>query len=607
MEGGRSPRVKVMGKVIKFGRRQFFILSGGLTAAAAGASPILVPKAFAQSGAVPEFGMMERFTLDMGFRAPRGGPVTTLKDGTLLWVTTDPEAPYLSKSMYSISRLAMRRSIDGGKSWSAAQILQRGSKTFSVMSFALRQTQTGALVHVFTRSSGYDYETGLPEKSLRETYYQRSLDDGKTWTTAEKMPTGERYQGDILSMELLRDGRIVYPFCFLTNVSSQFAVSAMYSDDDGRTWMRSTSILRTGGGGFESGASEPTVAELPNGKLWMLIRAQTGFLWESFSEDRGTTWSTATESKFPSSNAPASMLRLKSGEIAVAWNPHVDSNYARQSLVIGLTDDGKKLKGLREFDFTDFTDDPAASIPHVTYPFLTETKEGNIAVSYNKGNWSRHNRPTLARINRSWILEKKDTVDLKVGRTGWHTIDPGPKREAAIEKYILENDKLWLEITQNPNNKNTTGIVRNIPLVQEGEIKFTVQSTKADGYLILGDSLLSPRNPDEGCLRIRFSEGKIYLAAGKEERLQNDRKTTQYTYLLHRVKEETEYPKPYGSGDELSISVKYQGGAQNAQVSVNGGPAVDLKISKILGLNYVALLAANGGNIRLHSIKTNLR
>ncbi len=599
-----------MSKDNKFGRREFLVLSGGLTAAVAGSGLIGATDVMAHSGAVPEMGLMERFTLDLGHHASRGGPIGALNDGSLLWVTTEPEAPYLSKSMWQISRLTMRRSTDGGKTWGDGQVLVQGTKEYSLLSHNMRQSANGTLFHIYVRYSGYDYETGTPEKSLSEVFFNRSTDNGKTWGPAQKMPTGERYQGDILSMEQLRDGRIVYPFCFLTSVQSQFAVSAMYSDDDGKTWKRSPSVLRTGGGGFESGASEPTLVELPNGKLWMLIRAQTGYLWESFSNDKGHTWSPATESKFPSSNAPASMLRLKSGEIAVAWNNHVESNYARQSLVIGLTNDGKTLKGLREFDFTDFTDDPAASVPHVTYPFLTETKDGNIAISYNKGNWSRHNRPTLARINRSWILEKKDVVNFDDGRTGWHTIDPGPKRAAAIEKYLLENDKLWLEISQNPNNpdkKAATGIVRNIPLVQEGEIKLTIQSESADGYVLFGESLIQPRNTDEAVLRIRVASGKVFLAAGEEERLQNDRKTTKYTYILHRVKTETEYPKAITAGEELNVSIKYQGAAQKAIVSINGGPAVELKTSKVFGLTYVGLLASNGGKIRLHTINTTLK
>jgi sialidase-1 len=589
----------------KLGRRDFFVLSGGLTAVAAGALNFVSPTSAHAS--VPVDGLMERFTLDLGHRASRGGPVAALKDGSLIWITTEPEAPYLAKSMWSISRLAMRRSTDRGRSWSMPTVLQQGTKEYSLLSHTVRQSASGAVLHIFVRYSGYDYETGTPEKSLCEVFIQRSNDNGRTWSEAKKLVTGERYHGDILSMEQLRDGRLVYPFCFLTNVKSQFAVSAMYSDDDGKTWKRSPSVLRTGGAGFESGASEPTLIELPDGKLWMLIRAQTGFLWESFSTDRGQTWTPAAPSILPSSNAPATALRLKNGDIAVAWNNHVDSNYARQSLVIGLTRDGKTFKGLREIDFTDFTDDPAASVPHVTYSYLTETREGNLAVSYNKGNWSRHNRPTLARINKDWILAKQDIADFQDGRTGWHTIDPGPKLAAAVERYVLPDDKLWLEIEAHARNKETTGIIRNIPMVADGEIQLTVQATKPEAFILFGNSLLSPRNANEGCLRIRLAGDKIYLAAGKAETTQNNRRTTEYHFLSHRIKDEVSYPNALKANEVLNISVRYQASTSKAAISINGGAPVELTTGKILGLTFVGLLVANGGQIRVQSMKTILK
>src|SRR5690606_26988460 len=396
-------------------------------------------------------------------------------------------------------------------------------------------------------------------------------------------------------------------FCFLTNVRSQFAVSAMYSDDDGKTWKRSESILRTGGGGFESGASEPTVVELLDGRLWMLIRAQTGFLWQSFSTDRGATWSPAEESILPSSNSPATMLRLKSGEIAVAWNAHVHSNYARQSLVVGLTRDGKTFRGLREIDFTDFTSDPKASIPHVTYSYLTETKEGDLAISYNKGNWSRHNRPTFARVSRSWILEKNDIADLRDGRTGWHTIDPGPSAAAATEKYVLDGDTLWLEIVQHAKNKNPTGIIRNIPLVMVGEVRVKGQADKADAYLLFGNSLLSPRDPNEGVLRLRFSNGKVFVAAGKGTRQQNNRKTTKFNYLSQQIGREAEYPAAFKPGETMDVSVKYNAATSTAAVSVNGRETIELKTDELIGLAFLGLLVANGGRMRFAEARTVLK
>ena len=587
----------------KLGRRDFLAASGGLAGLVVGSAALVQPPSAQAS--VPVFGEMERFTLDLGHRASRSGPIAALKNGNLLWVTTEPEAPYLSKSMWSISRIAMRRSTDGGKSWGGPQILQQGTKEYSLLSHNIRLTAAGTLLHNFVRYSGYDYETGTPEKSLSEVFIQRSSDEGKTWSKAEKMPTGERYQGDVLSMEQLRDGRLIYPFCFLTNVKSQFAVSVMYSDDDGKNWKRSASVLRTGGGGFESGASEPTVVELPDGKLWMLIRAQTGFLWESFSTDRGVTWSHAVESILPSSNAPATALRLRRGAIAVSWNNHTHSNYARQCLLLGLTKDGKTFQGLRELDFTDFTDDPDASVPHVTYSYLTETKDGDLAVSFNKGNWSRHNRPTFARVSRAWILSKDVTADLRDGRTGWHTIDPGPSAAAAVERYVLEkDDSMWLEIEQHPKNKNATGIVRNIPLLSDGEVRIKLQTGRSDGYILLGSTLLSPRDPNDACVRLRFSGDKVYLAAGTPDRQQNNRRTTEFFYLAHRIGEEKLYPASFKPGETLNISVRYNAASATARISINNGESLELKTSKVFGLTFMGLLVANGGQMRIHSVRT---
>ncbi len=589
----------------KIGRRGFLVASGGLAGLAFGAAQLAHPAPVKAS--VPVFGKMERFTLDLGHRATRSGPIGVMKNGDLLWVTTEPEAPYLSESMWSISRLVVRRSSDGGKTWGEGRVLQQGTKEYSLLSHNIRQTAAGTILHNFVRYSGYDYETGTPEKSLSEVFIQRSEDGGKTWSDAVKMPTGERYQGDILSMEQLRDGRIVYPFCFLTNVRSQFAVSVLYSDDDGKNWKRSESVLRTGGGGFESGASEPTLVELPDGRLWMLIRAQTGFLWQSFSTDRGATWSPAEESILPSSNSPATMLRLKSGEIAVAWNAHVHSNYARQSLVVGLTRDGKTFRGLREVDFTDFTSDPKASIPHVTYSYLAETKEGDLAISYNKGNWSRHNRPTFARVSLSWILEKNDIADLRDGRTGWHTIDPGKEAAAATEKYVLQGDTLWLEIYQHRLNKNPTGIVRNIPLVADGEVRVKVQADKPDAYVLFGNSLLSPRDPDEGVVRVRISNGKAFVAAGKGTRQQNNRRTTEFNYLSQRIGKESEYPVAFKPGETMEIAVRYNAAASTADISINGHESVRVKTDKIFGLTFLGLHVANGGRLRFAEARTTLK
>ncbi|HTM51204.1 MAG TPA: sialidase family protein [Bryobacteraceae bacterium] len=558
----------------------------------------------------------ERVSLDLGHRGSRGGPVATLPDGAMLWVCTEPEAPYLAREMWPISRLTMRRSRDGGRSWSDPQVIVRGTRDYSVLSHALRLTRRGTLVHIYVRYSGYDYETASPAKSLCEAFCQRSSDGGRTWSAPEKLPAGERYIGDVLSIEQTRTGRLVYPFAFLTSTRGQFAVSVLYSDDDGRSWTRSKSVLEAGGSGFESGASEPTVVELADGRMLMLIRAQSGFLWRSFSTDQGKTWSAAEPSRLPASNSPATALRLRSGKIAVAWNLQVDGNYARQCLVLGITADGEEFECLRELDGTDFPDHAAEPVQHTTYAYLTERPDGWIAVSYNKGTWMRHNRPSLALAADDWLHASSETIDFSDGRTGWRSINPGPNHLAAVERYAAPGDDApgaSLELEQQKGIQAPAGISRNIPLVRDGEVRIALTVVRPEACILLNDTLLTPGRIDEACLRIRFaSEGGVFLAAGQPSRRERDRRTTKYSYLSQAIGPETKYPAGFAAGRRMLLTVRYHAASQTAQIAIGEGPALELpalelKTGRILGLSYLGLAAASGGVLRVRSIQIRRR
>jgi predicted neuraminidase len=551
---------------------------------------------------------VERQTLDLGHLGSRGGPIATLPDGTMLWITTGPEAPYTIKAMWPISRLTLRRSTDGGKSWGEARDLLHGTKDYALLSHCLKRSASGALVHIFVRYGGYDHKTGSAANSLCEAFVHRSLDDGKTWTDPVRLETGERYIGDVLSLEQLHDGRLVYPFAYLTETKAQFACSALYSDDDGLTWKRSPSKLEAGGGGFESGASEPTVVELPDGRLWMLIRAQTGYLWESYSTDRGENWSPAKPSCLPSSNAPATALRLHNGDIAVAWNNHVQSNYARQSLVVALTRDGRSFRAMREIDYTDYPDNDDERALHVTYPYLTETRDGRIAISYNKGNWMRHNRPAFARVSPQWLQVRSETVDFRNGRVGWHTVNPGPKHSAAVERYTTdpESGRLSLEIEQARDQSNPAGIVRNLPMIADGEVKVTAQLLRSEAYLLFGDTLLNPQDVSECCVRVRLTNEQAFVAAGTPQKRENNRRSTEFHYSSHSIRNETPYPAPLKAGETLVISVKYQAAQRKAHIRINDGPTTEVTTGEILGLSYIGLFAGKGGALRILSIRTDL-
>src|SRR4029077_20656828 len=129
------------------------------------------------------------------------------------------------------------------------------------------------------------------------------------------------------------------------------------------------------------------------------------------STNQGASWDPARPSRFPSSNAPGTFLRLSTGEVVLAWNNHVESVYARQSLVLAGTRDGKTFYGFREIDHTDFFADRDLLRTHVTYPYLCEAPDGYLLISYNHGLWAKGDRARLARVEPGWLEQKHEFDD----------------------------------------------------------------------------------------------------------------------------------------------------------------------------------------------------
>ncbi len=99
------------------------------------------------------------------------------------------------------------------------------------------------------------------------------------------------------------------------------------SDDGGDTWQRSNTVTvpdHTGGGfhrgiRWNHGAVEPTVIELNDGRLWMLVRTPHDVHYESFSDDGGITWSESRPSQFYGTITMPTLGRLADGRMLLFW------------------------------------------------------------------------------------------------------------------------------------------------------------------------------------------------------------------------------------------------------------------------------------------------
>lgn len=154
-----------------------------------------------------------------------------------------------------------------------------------------------------------------------------SLDDGATWGTPRECTNGAIGYFVVNNDRVvqLASGRLVIPAARHAKQGEPFVyngtVVCFLSDDDGVTWRSSAEIAPPKN--VYAALQEPGIVELKNGLLWMLHRTGGGSLYESHSQDGGEQWTPAAPSTLVSPKAPASFKRMPStGELLLVWNDH---------------------------------------------------------------------------------------------------------------------------------------------------------------------------------------------------------------------------------------------------------------------------------------------
>ena len=219
----------------------------------------------------------------------------TTNKGTLIAVA-DKRGSSIN-DLPNIISVVMKRSTDGGTTWSDAIILAQGDsttgKTFGDPAIVCDR-ETGTLICVFAGDNGFfNNPASLFER--QNVYYVKSTDDGLTWT--EPMSFSDQiYQDGWYSVFCASGagfqdshGRIM----FVANGRVTSAASTadvyeflIYTDDLGKTWHVANPDGRDPQGGY---GNESKVIELSDGTLLMSMRhgTQRHFI---TSTDRGATW-----------------------------------------------------------------------------------------------------------------------------------------------------------------------------------------------------------------------------------------------------------------------------------------------------------------------------
>jgi Neuraminidase (sialidase) len=243
------------------------------------------------------------------------GDFIQLRDGRLMFAYTKFTG---GGGDHDRAHIAARFSSDNGDTWTDSDtVVLENEGAMNVMSVSLLRLRD--------RRIGFFYLLKDSDTSCRPVL-RYSRDEGKSWSAPVVCVKDPGYY--VLNNDRavqLKRGRLVLPVALHTRDgkwSGQGAAMCYFSDDQGKTWRRSKTVLESPKPS-QSGLQEPGVVELRNGELLMFCRTSMGSQYFSRSKDGGDTWSTPEASELVSPVSPASIERIPStGDLLAVWNDH---------------------------------------------------------------------------------------------------------------------------------------------------------------------------------------------------------------------------------------------------------------------------------------------
>lgn len=179
-------------------------------------------------------------------------------------------------------RAMLIRSTDEGLTWSKPETIWDTPYDDRHPSFC--ELKNGAILSTFFTWTGDLGKIPGPEHRANVI---RSRDGGKTWEKTPPLPSPFIGDGTDGPMIQLKDGSAliaIYGFTRMDDVPKELSkIAILKTQDAGDSW-EYLSMIKTG-----HEMSEPTIAQLPDGKLVMMTRPAGDICW---SGDGGKTWTT---------------------------------------------------------------------------------------------------------------------------------------------------------------------------------------------------------------------------------------------------------------------------------------------------------------------------
>lgn len=321
--------------------------------------------------------------------------VCTAQDGTII-TAVDARIDNNSDLPGNID-ISIRRSIDGGHTWLAPQIIADFGNDGASDPALIVDRNTGDIVCLFASHSGLFSST--PTNKIRFQVC-RSSDNGVTWSVPVEHSTSIYAPGWHAawvasgSAHQLRSGRIVAIVGVRTTSSTSIENYMIYSDDGGVSWEYNPNLVATDG-------NESKIIELNNGDLMVNSRNSTTNRKVVRSTDGGTSWSIPILDLIdPRCNGD--LIRYTStidgfNQSRVLFS-NLQSTNGRNNLHVYMSND----------EASTWTYSKQIYAGASAYSSLTILEDGTIGLYYENGEYEAY-QMSFARFSLDWLSDGNDT------------------------------------------------------------------------------------------------------------------------------------------------------------------------------------------------------
>lgn len=288
--------------------------------------------------------------------------------------------------------LVMKRSQDGGRTWSALHVVaDLGFNTIG-NPCPVQDRATGRILLPLTYNPGEVVERQIINREVearRAVYVSHSDDDGRTWATPREItatvtePAWTWYAtGPGVGIQL-RSGRLVIPCDHVVEGTKEHFSHVILSDDGGTNWRL--------GGSTAAGANECQVVELPGEELLLNMR-NAGRRHErivSRSRDGGLTWANLEwDTKLVEPVCQASLIRA--AKMLYFCNP---ASTRRERMTVRTSADWGQT----------WTDGRVLHEGPSAYSCLAPVGSRDLGCLYECGEKGPYEQITFARFERKWL------------------------------------------------------------------------------------------------------------------------------------------------------------------------------------------------------------